>query len=363
MLTGLDMHDALLMDAPQGARHDSDVCPFCTDWALTESGTPSGFARLDSAAQLAPYGENVEYADPGYQSDGVKRYPLDTPAHTQAAWTFIHTAPVAEKYADDELTKMRVAVAQAMEKHQLDADEDEIKKTKALAEAKNAGKPVPGQGGAGGPSGSSKKSSSGAKPDRASEGGKPHMDEKDMISKETHDALLDKAVRDAQAAWEAEKAGLTAKVEELTPKVETLTTENASLKSENERLNGELDTAQVSLKAATDEVASLKSDIAAAADKAARDEVASTRVAQVKELGLFTEEYIADKASKWSEMDDEAWADRVDEWSKLKAAAPATTTSTDTASAMTGTRDAGTGHQPSARRQVLGLAPAPAQSA
>jgi regulator of replication initiation timing len=362
VLTGLDIHDALLVNAPSGARHDSDVCPFCTDWALTESGTPSGFARLDSAAQLAPYGD-IEYADPGFQSDGVKRYPLDTPAHTQAAWTFIHQASVADKYADDDLTKIRVAVAKAMEKHQNVADEDEIKKTKALAEAKNAGKPVPGQAKPGGSSGSPSKPSSGAKPDRASEGGNPHMDDKDMISKETHDALLDKAVRDAQAAWETEKAALTTKVSELTPQVESLTTEVSSLKSENERLNGELDTAQVSLKTATDEVAQLRSDIAAAADKAQRDEVASTRVSQVKELGLFTEEYISEKASKWSEMDDEAWADRVEEWSKLKASAPATTTTTDTASAMTGTRDAGTGHQPSARRQVLGLAPAPAESA
>ena len=31
-----------------------------------------------------PYGA-VTYADPGYQSDGVKRYPIDTEAHTRAA--------------------------------------------------------------------------------------------------------------------------------------------------------------------------------------------------------------------------------------------------------------------------------------
>lgn len=183
------------------------------------------------------------------------------------------------------------------------------------------------------------------------------MDEKDMISKETHDALLDKAVRDAVAALETEKAALAQKIsDEFTPKVETLETEVASLKTENERLNGELDTAQVQLKEATDEVASLKSDIAAAAEKAERDDRASKRIEQVKGLGLFTDEYIADKASKWADIDDDAWGDRVQEWSALKGAS-VTTTTTDTASAMTGTRDAGTGHQPTARRQVLGLAP------
>lgn len=344
-MNGLDIHDALLANAPEGARHDSDVCPFCTDWALTESGTPSGFARLDAAAQQAPYGD-VEYADPGFQSDGVKRFPLDTPAHAQAAWTYIHQASVAERYSDDDLTKIRVAVSGAIEKHKTSADEDEINKTKALAEAKATGKPVvPAPA----------KPASGAKPDRASEGGTNHMDDKDMISTETHDALLDKAVRDAQAAWTTEKAALTASVSELTPKVESLTTENSSLKSENERLNGELDTAQVSLKTATDEVAQLRSDIAAAADKAARDEVANARIQQVKDLGLFTDEYIADKASKWADVDEDAWTERVEEWSKLRPASTGTTT--DTASAMTGTRDAGTGHSQSARRQVLGLAP------
>lgn len=182
------------------------------------------------------------------------------------------------------------------------------------------------------------------------------MDEKDQISKETHDALLDKAVRDAQATWEAEKAALTEQLSTLTPKVEGMEAEIASLKSENERLNGDLDTAQVSLKSATDEVARLNSDIAAAAAKAERDEVAAARVQQVKDLGLFTEEYIADKASKWAEVDEDAWTERVAEWAQLKTAT-ASTASTDTASAMTGTRDAGTGHTPSARRTVLGLAP------
>src|SRR5215831_8093109 len=36
-----------------------------------------------------PYGD-VKYADPGYQSDGKKRYPIDTEKHIRAAWNYIN---------------------------------------------------------------------------------------------------------------------------------------------------------------------------------------------------------------------------------------------------------------------------------
>jgi HK97 family phage prohead protease len=43
-----------------------------------------------------PYGA-VTYADPGYQSDGVKRYPIDTEAHTRAALAYFST-PANQKF-------------------------------------------------------------------------------------------------------------------------------------------------------------------------------------------------------------------------------------------------------------------------
>ena len=35
-------------------------------------------------------GRCIDYADPGYQADGKKRYPLDSEHHIRAAWAFIH---------------------------------------------------------------------------------------------------------------------------------------------------------------------------------------------------------------------------------------------------------------------------------
>jgi HK97 family phage prohead protease len=49
-----------------------------------------------------PYGD-VQYADPGYQKDGKKRYPLDTEAHCRAAWSYIHQAKNRTPYTAEQL--------------------------------------------------------------------------------------------------------------------------------------------------------------------------------------------------------------------------------------------------------------------
>lgn len=189
------------------------------------------------------------------------------------------------------------------------------------------------------------------------------MSETASISKETHEALLAKAVSDATSATEkalerktTEAADLASKTTDLEKRVQELTDDNA-------RLNKELDTAQVSLKKATDEVASLQADIAAK-DQAARiAELASKRADQVKNLDLFPADYITEKASKWAALSDEDWADRIDEWSKAKPAAKPADAKTDTSSAMTGTSGdlttdvaSESTKQTPARRAVLGLA-------
>lgn len=187
------------------------------------------------------------------------------------------------------------------------------------------------------------------------------------ISQETHDALLQKAVADATTTTEKALAAKTDEASTLAGKVETLEAEVATLKADNERLNKDLDTAQVTLKTAQDEVSSLKADIAKKDEDAAKADIASKRTEQVKNLGLFAEEYIGEKASAWAELSDEQWSDRLDEWAKLK---PATSTDgektkTETASAMSGTsgnltkettdKANETDKQPSARRAALGL--------
>lgn len=62
-----------------------------------------------------PYGD-VEYADPGYQKDGKKRYPLDTETHIRAAWSYINQADNADLYSAEQLTSIKAKVKAAMKK-------------------------------------------------------------------------------------------------------------------------------------------------------------------------------------------------------------------------------------------------------
>lgn len=187
------------------------------------------------------------------------------------------------------------------------------------------------------------------------------------ISQEAHEALLKKAVDDAvAAAVKTTEAALAAKTEEAasaTAKVTELTAKLESASTDNDRLNKELDAAQVSLKSATEEVASLKEDIATAEKAAELAEIASKRSEQVKNLGLFSEDYVSEKASKWADLDDVAWGEQVEEWKQLKPAS--TEVTTDAASALSGTTEDLTKEKqdsasaetakPKARRAALGL--------
>lgn len=178
------------------------------------------------------------------------------------------------------------------------------------------------------------------------------------MTTETHEALLQKAVADATAQASAEIASLKESNATLTTERDSLLTEKAALAEDNNRLNGELDTAQVSLKAATDEVATLKADIASKEEAAQKAEIASARATQVKNLGLFTDEYITEKASKWAEVDEAAWTERLEEWKTAKGDSAPETKKTETASVLEGTDEASkkTAEKPhGAKRAVLGL--------
>jgi hypothetical protein len=183
----------------------------------------------------------------------------------------------------------------------------------------------------------------------------------EAISMETHQALLEKATKDATSALDSALANKTDELSAANTTISELESANSNLKAETERLNKELDEAQVQLKVASDELASLKSEIAKREQESAKAELAAKRVEQIKELNLFTNEYVTEKASKWADLSDEDWADRLQEWQDVK---PAAAVSTDSASAITGTTESLTTEPPAdhanendkpARRAVLGL--------
>lgn len=89
-----------------------------------EKGVESA-VEVETFADKEPYGD-VRYADPGYQEDGVKRYPIDTEEHIRAAWSYINQVKNAAKYSADDLKKVKARIRAAMKRIGADVtDEDD----------------------------------------------------------------------------------------------------------------------------------------------------------------------------------------------------------------------------------------------
>jgi uncharacterized protein len=62
-----------------------------------------------------PYGD-VTYADPGYQDDHKKRYPIDTAAHARAAWSYINQASNASQYSAEQVKAIKGRIKAALKR-------------------------------------------------------------------------------------------------------------------------------------------------------------------------------------------------------------------------------------------------------
>ena len=189
-------------------------------------------------------------------------------------------------------------------------------------------------------------------------GGSEDMPDQAQLSQETHDALVDKAVKDATAQANSELEVANTELATLREKSTALQGEVDTLKTDNARLNSELDTAQLGLKTATDRATKLESDLATQVETARLAKVGVERLAQVKNLAIFTDDYATEKITDWASLTDDAWTSRVTEWKALKPTTTEGTGAADTASAMTGSSGSLTDTATSAKslkRQILGL--------
>jgi len=71
-----------------------------------------------------PYGD-VSYADPGYQKDGMFRYPLDTVNHVRSAWNYINMPKNQKFYSESELGKIKSKIKQAAERQDIEIKNSE----------------------------------------------------------------------------------------------------------------------------------------------------------------------------------------------------------------------------------------------
>lgn len=76
-----------------------------------------------------PYGD-VTYADPGYQSDGKKRYPVDTEEHARAAWSYINQAKNAGEYSSSQLASIKSRIKSALKKFGVEISKEGVMSTR-----------------------------------------------------------------------------------------------------------------------------------------------------------------------------------------------------------------------------------------
>src|SRR6516164_6308437 len=127
------------MDAALASIEAGEVAIDTTSGAVAKTGTTTLTASIPSDAVGAlvdgqfvakggdapgdgsePYGD-VKYADPGYQSDGKKRYPIDTERHIRAAWNYISKPKNAGKYSNEHLSAIKSRIVAAW-KDVIDSD-------------------------------------------------------------------------------------------------------------------------------------------------------------------------------------------------------------------------------------------------
>ena len=77
-----------------------------------EQGADGRQNRATSGSSLEGQRE-LNYADPGYQSDGKRRYPIDTERHIRAAWNYINRPGNAELYTVEQVGRIRAAIIAA----------------------------------------------------------------------------------------------------------------------------------------------------------------------------------------------------------------------------------------------------------
>ncbi len=132
-LKKVSLHDGDVAAVTYPAYPDTEACVRSLD-AIVEEGLKR--IHPESRDAKKPYGD-VDYADPGYQSDGVHRYPLDTVEHIKAAWDYIHKSDDAAKYTADQVSKIKAKIVSAW-KAKIDKDGPPSAESKCADDAETA---------------------------------------------------------------------------------------------------------------------------------------------------------------------------------------------------------------------------------
>ena len=114
-ITSLELIEISLVDRPANPDCRIELAKIAeAPLTISESEATSlrrFFSKLFGKS-ATPTGE-PEYADPGYQKDGKKRYPIDSVEHIRAAWSLIHMPQNRAPYSNDRLQEIEARIIRA----------------------------------------------------------------------------------------------------------------------------------------------------------------------------------------------------------------------------------------------------------
>jgi hypothetical protein len=82
--------------------------------SVQEALVTATIEEADTPKAETPVPGGGPYADPGYQADKKKRYPIDTRAHAKSAWSYVNQADNARLYTSAQLKRIKQRIAKAL---------------------------------------------------------------------------------------------------------------------------------------------------------------------------------------------------------------------------------------------------------
>jgi hypothetical protein len=80
--------------------------------------------RIKQRDDVNPERGEHEYGDVEFADPTNKKYPVDSPAHVRAAWSYINHADNAAKYTSDEVKLIKGRIKRAAKSHGVEISED-----------------------------------------------------------------------------------------------------------------------------------------------------------------------------------------------------------------------------------------------
>ncbi len=80
--------------------------------------------KIDRREDVNPEEGERKYGDVEFADPVNNKYPIDTPEHVRAAWSYINHADNAAKYDADEVKLIKDRIKRAAKKHGVEINED-----------------------------------------------------------------------------------------------------------------------------------------------------------------------------------------------------------------------------------------------